>query len=470
MSIGFFANAQEAYIQSGYTNLVIRSAIEISPSILSVNPLQDMLPQEMVAVNDSVYLASFYTFGPTGIRLRLLEKTYPFLMLPNQTSTITVVPLDTSTVELQYCGPFKEIFDESRVIYNLTGEGYYKHASPSRIYTSAVDYKDARLKRYNRVIDEATQQIDSELAKAFFANSFRMFMLSPILDYEFRIVQNNLNAGLDSLEAAKRAPPRDLNYYQGIVGPYLADTASLISGAYYEFLNAIVKDSLLDLPDLRSATIHQYKSKLSANFESIINSQDNLFYDMMIANAFIDQIAQGTPLSDSQVLDIIDYFENPEVPNYILWVNERSALINKPSGNKYYLPFGNNDRSVMESILAQQKDKVIVVDFWATWCGPCIEAFGESKSVKERFADKDVEFVYITDETSDVSKWHEYVSVLGGVHYFISREQMLALYNEFDFTSIPTYLIYDRNGKFVQKSVMYMGNERLTESLNNLLN
>lgn len=76
---------------------------------------------------------------------------------------------------------------------------------------------------------------------------------------------------------------------------------------------------------------------------------------------------------------------------------------------------------------------------FADWTIHDAEIFSESKEVKETFSGKDAAFVYIADETSNVSKWHEYVSVLGGEHYYISRKQMLALQDKFDFSSIPAY-------------------------------
>lgn len=59
--------------------------------MLAVNPLINYMPQEIAKLNDTVYAASFYTFGPTVVRLHLGGKDYPFLLLPNSTSTIRVL-------------------------------------------------------------------------------------------------------------------------------------------------------------------------------------------------------------------------------------------------------------------------------------------------------------------------------------------------------------------------------------------
>ena len=48
------------------------------------------------------------------------------------------------------------------------------------------------------------------------------------------------------------------------------------------------------------------------------------------------------------------------------------------------------------------KGKVVVLEFWATWCGPCVSAIPHMNELTEQFADKDVRFVWITAEGSDV--------------------------------------------------------------------
>ena len=266
LTVFLSVNAQETYVRSGYTNLIIRSSVKISPSIIVANPLQGIRPEKMVAVNDSVYSASFYTFGPTAVRLQVSGKNYPFAVLPDHTSTIKISTADDGRTCFSYSGPFKAIFDEAESIYKLTGEGYYKHIPKSKKYESAIDYRDAMLTRVNNVLTESSPQLHSSEARTFFSNSFRMFMLTSLCEYPRHLIQSNRNAGMDSVEAHRQVPSRNRDYYHGIVGPYLADTASLLSGAYYEFLNTMAKDTLLRLPHIGDVDIAQYKAILIDNF------------------------------------------------------------------------------------------------------------------------------------------------------------------------------------------------------------
>src|SRR5690606_36665457 len=39
--------------------------------------------------------------------------------------------------------------------------------------------------------------------------------------------------------------------------------------------------------------------------------------------------------------------------------------------------------------------KIVILDFWATWCGPCIAAMPEVKATADKFADKDVVVYFV---------------------------------------------------------------------------
>jgi len=125
---------------------------------------------------------------------------------------------------------------------------------------------------------------------------------------------------------------------------------------------------------------------------------------------------------------------------------------------------------LIDAIVSQNKGKVVVVDFWATWCRPCMAAMNASKEMKKELEDKNVTFVYLSAPTSDKNEWEEIAKSEKGVHYFIDSESdWRFLSKTLNFSAIPTYLIYDINGQLNKQFTGYPGPDKMLDYIKKLL-
>jgi thiol-disulfide isomerase/thioredoxin len=106
-----------------------------------------------------------------------------------------------------------------------------------------------------------------------------------------------------------------------------------------------------------------------------------------------------------------------------------------------------------DDIIAKYEGKVIYLDFWASWCGPCKREMPYSHKMQETFLGKDVVFVYISSD-KNASAWASAVDnlKLTGEHYLASLPVKQDYGTRFNVRFIPRYILIDKKGNVVDEN------------------
>ncbi|XZE21410.1 TlpA family protein disulfide reductase [Pirellulaceae bacterium SH449] len=91
--------------------------------------------------------------------------------------------------------------------------------------------------------------------------------------------------------------------------------------------------------------------------------------------------------------------------------------------------------------------KVVLIDFWATWCGPCIKEFPELKDISKKYLADDLIVLAISFD-SDKEQYEEFVKskIPEWSHALVENGFDSSLAKQFEIASIPRTILLDRNG------------------------
>ena len=97
--------------------------------------------------------------------------------------------------------------------------------------------------------------------------------------------------------------------------------------------------------------------------------------------------------------------------------------------------------------LSQLKGKAVVLDFWATWCGPCVASIPHMNELVEQFKGKPVEFISISSEDEATLKKFIAKKPLKSI---VAIDKGSTTSDAYDVQGIPHIVVIDPQGKIAK--------------------
>ena len=224
----------------------------------------------------------------------------------------------------------------------------------------------------------------------------------------------------------------------------------------------------------RSLADEYVKNQMGVGYLSQIwHTEEALLFDLINAQTLSLGLQDFNPLTAAQKQELSGY---PEIIRQAL-LEENEVLLAKIEENKKKTGFTvlnaptNVDEELFVEMLEPFKGKVILVDVWATWCGPCRMANKEMEPLKAQLADnKDLVFLYLAGENSPENTWKNMIADLKGEHYRVNQKQWDYLSESLNARGVPTYLIIDKEGNHSFHSVGFPGADTMKRELMKALN
>ncbi len=165
-------------------------------------------------------------------------------------------------------------------------------------------------------------------------------------------------------------------------------------------------------------------------------------------NALLDDLSKAYPemaglLADRKTNNAQSArWERKAIPEAVAFSTVRKEAIGKPAWD-----FKGVDVKGDTVRLSQFKGKTTVVDFWATWCGPCKAELPHWAELQKQYGDR-INFVSVSI-WDDLEKWKAMSADLDHQHGFFVSKELLGQLDPYKIRGIPRYMVIDKDLKIV---------------------
>ena len=208
-------------------------------------------------------------------------------------------------------------------------------------------------------------------------------------------------------------------------------------------------------------------------FSKALGTDKGIYFELSTVADALNGINDFTPVTEEQLAKISAL----STPVYLEAVKEKNdELLAKIEENKKKTGFTINEagevsnEDLFASIISKYRGHTLLVDFWATWCGPCRMANKAMIPMKEELKDRDIVYIYLTGETSPKGTWENMIPDIHGEHFRVTADQWSYLMKSFNIRGVPTYLLVDREGNITYKTTGFPGVDKMKSELLKVLN
>ena len=167
---------------------------------------------------------------------------------------------------------------------------------------------------------------------------------------------------------------------------------------------------------------------------------------------------------------IIDLTKDENFKNQLLSkIENMGKFVNGSAAPNFELVDQNGNKVRLEDF----KGKNIYIDFWATWCKPCVAEIPDLKKVEEKFKDKNIVFLSISlDSQKDIEKWKSFIvkKELGANQLIVENAWQSQVVKEYLVESIPRFILIDTEGNLVDINAPRPSSGKTNRVINRLNN
>lgn len=210
--------------------------------------------------------------------------------------------------------------------------------------------------------------------------------------------------------------------------------------------------ALLRFPDggfdkIGDMDIAEWENNVAKRLSPALESPTRLLLDLLAGMSYIEQIeVNNILLSETQIANITEGFTN-DIGLIIL--NKNKELL-KSAEQSDLLDFSDSAFDLDSFLGTKFNGRPVVIDFWNTWCSPCIDAINATTELKTEYSPK-VEFLYISSTSSPEYTWRVLANKFGGTQIRVSEDDFYNMLSRYDLSALPSYIFFSKAHKVKYK-------------------
>ena len=261
---------------------------------------------------------------------------------------------------------------------------------------------------------------------------------------------------------------------------YLLKTDSLaVNEIYYDKLKELseVNGALLDCPEYKDFILNSILGQMLKNGKAAdyqqqfidyvsANVKDEAVLEYIVDSYIYNQVSNnGVDNADKYISFYHQTVKNPLQINRFNKLCMQWEKLKKGSISPTFSCLDINGNRVS---LSDLKGKLVYIDVWATWCGPCRGELPHLKKLEETFAEKEISFVSISCD-KDKKAWEKMVKSrnMKGIQLHIGDDR--SFMDAYLIKGIPRFILLDQEGRIVEADAMRPSNPKISELFNELL-
>lgn len=224
-------------------------------------------------------------------------------------------------------------------------------------------------------------------------------------------------------------------------------------------------DSEIDKIDFKDSVLfasnNDYRYFLSSYFVAGLTSGDlktlELYNEELLEmqkKSIVTTLKRGISFYNMDKLDVyyqtyVKLAANDKDINRIKGKYERIKTLKKGSPSP---SFNYPDSSGKNISLESLKGKLVYVDVWATWCGPCKAQIPFLKQLEEKYREEDIAFVSLSiDQLKNISKWKDMIvdKELEGIQIIADKAWRSKFVTDYVIEGIPRFILIDKDGNLM---------------------